>query len=97
MFPFSPVFCILQVLLPYSSRAALAFWGKILLVTKHRQLQHNKNDGGNGLDNNSLNNMANLSYNSSEYLLYNEGDSFKHFHRVSNHIRSPCYNFSADL
>ena len=35
----------------------------------------NKNDADSGLGNSSLNNMANLSYNSSEYLLYNEDDS----------------------
>ena len=53
----------------------LRFGAKIVLVAKRRQLQNNENDADSGLGNSSLNNMANLSYNSSEYLLYNEDDS----------------------
>ena len=76
MFPFSPVFCILASLITlFFSCSSCVLGQKIVLVAKRRQLQNNKNDADSGLGNSSLNNMANLSYNSSEYLLYNEDDS----------------------
>ena len=76
MFPFSPVFCILASLITlFFSCSSCVLGQKIVLVAKRRQLQNNKNDADSDLGNSSLNNMANLSYNSSEYLLYNEDDS----------------------